>query len=424
MRSSRSICRALNNISTCDFSESTEDPTGKPPPARPSTSEMCSLADEIELKAHSFLNFSCGGCGEELKSKEIRKSCSACKLARYCSEVCQKNAWPTHKGLCKEAKALLSLGPPESRKRSFTALAIDCERAVRCLEVLLQPNPKEKLHPLQYYNMLLLRTACNFIEHGQMPPEPLPCFNPVCKRPAELVEFANELELREFVITGLCASCQTKAYEDALRIAGPSCSEPEPLETTPVDMPPMIWTDSCYIGVLEGMPLYSRTTIWDEEGRPCWVAGEILSVRCVADRRENMVLQRESQLGRDVAVPLRTFRRLAAANHIQSAFAITPEMSRGVVHTRKVILALGAFETWVPFLQLARVARLDAAEFRLQETPDADRFNSNAGGGGQAFRTLFMIMHEDAGRRAAGTFAARYAPIADGPPLWAARRGP
>lgn len=382
---------------------------------------MCSLADEIELKAHSFLNFSCGGCGEELKAKGIRKSCSACKLARYCNEECQKNAWPTHKGLCKAAKALLSLGA-ESRKRSFTALAIDCERAVRCLEVLLQPNPKEKLHPVQYYNMMSLRIACNFIEHGQMPPEPLSCFNSDCKRPAELVEFANELELREFVITGLCASCQSKAYEDALRVAGPSCPEPEPLETTPVDMPPMIWSDPCYTGVLDGMPLHSRTTIWDDDDRPCWVAGEILTVRRVADRHDNMILYREGQPGRDVAVPLRTFRRLAAANDIQSAFAITPEMSRGVVHTRKVILALGAFETWVPFLQLSRVARLDADEVRFQGRHDAAQFNANAGGSGKAFRALLMMIHEDKGSRAAGTFAARYhASIADGPPWWASR---
>ena len=33
-----------------------------------------------------------------------------------------------------------------------------------------------------------------------------------------------------------------------------SYPEPEPLDTTPVDMPPMIWIDPCYYGVLEGMP--------------------------------------------------------------------------------------------------------------------------------------------------------------------------
>ena len=325
--------------------------------------------------------------------------------------------------LCKEAKALLSLGP-QSRKLSFTALAMDCERAVRCLEVLLQPNPKQRLHPLQYYNMMSLRIACNFIEHGQVPPEPLNCFNPDCNCPARLVEFANELELREFVITGLCASCQNKAYEDAHRVAGPSCPEPEPLDSTPVDMPPMIWIDSSYFGVLEGMPLYCRTTIWDEDGRPSWVAGETLTVRCVADRRDNMVLYREGQPqpGRDVAVPLRTFRRLAAGNDIQPAFAITPEMLRGVVQTRKLVLALGAMGTWLPFLQLSRVARLDAAEFAFQAPPDAAGFNANTAGSGKAFRALFTIMHEDRGRRAAaGAFAAHYAGIADGPPGCAAR---
>ncbi len=383
-------------------------------PDRSGPKECCCalhLMDELELKASSFLNFCCGGCGAELKSTERRKSCSACKLARYCSAECQKIAWPTHKELCKEAKALLSLGS-DSRKRSFSALAVDCERAVRCLEFLLQPNPKAMLHPLQYSTMISLRNACNRIEHGQMPCEPAPCLNPDCNRPPELVEFANELELREFVITGLCALCQRQAYDDARRVAGPSIPEPSPLATTPIDLPPMVWTGDMYVQVLPGMPLYTRKTIWDAEDRPCWMAGEVLNLRSADNDHLNVTLYREAHQGHDVVVPLTTFRQMAAANDIQIAFALVAEMTRGIILS-KVVLSVDHYDTWLPYLQLSRVARLDKSNCAfLAPGIDLSRVNVNVQGSGKAFRMLLMLMHEDTKLRAAGTFDAHYAYLA------------
>ena len=34
-------------------------------------------------------------------SKETEQRCSRCKVARFCSGVCLKQAWPTHKAVCK-----------------------------------------------------------------------------------------------------------------------------------------------------------------------------------------------------------------------------------------------------------------------------------------------------------------------------------
>ncbi len=97
------------------------------------------------------------------------------------------------------------------------------------------------------------------------------------------MEFANELELREFVIAGLCTTCQRQAYDDARIVAGPIIPEPSPLAPAPIDLPPMVWTGDMYVQVLPGMPLYTRKTIWDAEDRPRWVAGEILTPRSAAD---------------------------------------------------------------------------------------------------------------------------------------------
>ena len=52
---------------------------------------------------------SCGTCGKEQRSQEHQlRRCSRCKNAWYCDEICQKNAWPIHKQICKP--------PAEKRK--------------------------------------------------------------------------------------------------------------------------------------------------------------------------------------------------------------------------------------------------------------------------------------------------------------------
>ena len=45
---------------------------------------------------------------------------------------------------------------------------------------------------------------------GQLPPTPYPCFNGECDNLAELIEYGDERQLREFVVSGLCATCQNR----------------------------------------------------------------------------------------------------------------------------------------------------------------------------------------------------------------------
>lgn len=57
----------------------------------------------------------CGYCSATLTTQLL---CGACKLANYCSKICQKKAWSTHKPLCRKiaqvrVEALLIPEKPE-----------------------------------------------------------------------------------------------------------------------------------------------------------------------------------------------------------------------------------------------------------------------------------------------------------------------
>lgn len=71
----------------------------------------------------------------------------------------------------------------------------------------------------------MLHEALDFVKLGQVPPEPRPptCLNPECNKKPLLVEFGNERELREFVITGLCASCQAQVRALFLQACSQMC---------------------------------------------------------------------------------------------------------------------------------------------------------------------------------------------------------
>jgi hypothetical protein len=73
---------------------------------------------DVKKEAEKLLNSSdsksekkeleCFGCG--IKISKLIITCSKCKLAHYCSTVCQKNSWNVrHKDLCKQSEVLLRL---------------------------------------------------------------------------------------------------------------------------------------------------------------------------------------------------------------------------------------------------------------------------------------------------------------------------
>ena len=55
----------------------------------------------IMLNRFCFMGNICHGCG--ISCDEARK-CGACQWTRYCSEICQKFHWPTHKAGCSKVK--------------------------------------------------------------------------------------------------------------------------------------------------------------------------------------------------------------------------------------------------------------------------------------------------------------------------------
>ena len=80
---------------------------------------------------------------------------------------------------------------------------------------------EEELHPLQQIRLDKLREAIDFIEHGQVPPQPMPCFNLNCFKPAELFEYKDERGLREFVVGGPMRQAPGDHAEGVLRVCRP-----------------------------------------------------------------------------------------------------------------------------------------------------------------------------------------------------------
>ena len=140
---------------------------------------------------------------------------------------------------------------------------------------------EEELHPWQQHRMIALREAIDFIEHGQVPPAPLHCFNMNCQRDSELFEYKDERAVREFVVGGLCVKCQETMLkvckEFAEEVDGAGYRLPQPGDKQPVGQPACIWLGSRWEAVRPGMRLRCNTTLFadaDKQEEPIWVAGE------------------------------------------------------------------------------------------------------------------------------------------------------
>jgi hypothetical protein len=70
------------------------------------TKEVEKLKEECEV-----IEFKCGNCNktkDELqKFNKKLKACGRCKEIKYCSIKCQKNAWETHKIVCKDINTII-----------------------------------------------------------------------------------------------------------------------------------------------------------------------------------------------------------------------------------------------------------------------------------------------------------------------------
>ena len=53
------------------------------------------------LKSESSDERVCSHCFKVGKKNKELNACSGCRMAQYCSEECQKAAWPQHKKTCK-----------------------------------------------------------------------------------------------------------------------------------------------------------------------------------------------------------------------------------------------------------------------------------------------------------------------------------
>jgi hypothetical protein len=89
---------------------------------------------DLKLSIRTFMRYQCGGCHTVPDDQSTR---SKCRLAKYCNQKCQRAAWPEHKSMCRQASSILAAGG--AGRRSFSALAVDCTKATRCLELLLAP---------------------------------------------------------------------------------------------------------------------------------------------------------------------------------------------------------------------------------------------------------------------------------------------
>ncbi|GJE89739.1 hypothetical protein PsYK624_058450 [Phanerochaete sordida] len=67
---------------------------------------------------------SCNNCSQP-SSKVTLKACSGCRMVRYCSAACQREAWPRHKRSCAtsgEARAALEQPAQRGEKLAFETL--------------------------------------------------------------------------------------------------------------------------------------------------------------------------------------------------------------------------------------------------------------------------------------------------------------
>ena len=104
----------------------------------------------------------CKPCNLDTCKIEARKRCSRCKLVHYCSKECQKQDWTIHKHECIERRPIDDIWE-------------------RCKWKTPQ-NAKQK-------NTCVLCPNMNVIE-----------------------KLNNELEIREYQISGMCTICQNKLF--------------------------------------------------------------------------------------------------------------------------------------------------------------------------------------------------------------------
>ena len=177
-------------------------------------------------------------CGHCMKSSANLKPCGRCSIARYCSQECQEKMHSAHVGYCK-AVACKSASVNASVKR--------LAQAVQCFAKLgITAETAERWTYLQRQRFSgICAMICshargqpaNVISEGSVESELLDtCIKCAeCSQDCELLQCPTELHVREFVISGLCFTCQAQSLHLGKLIAGPSAFD-EPASAIPDEL--------------------------------------------------------------------------------------------------------------------------------------------------------------------------------------------
>ena len=164
----------------------------------------------------------CSGCMRSGAVTEL-KPCGRCEIARYCSTTCQEKMWAAHRPFCKSVAEHSSLLRKSVKRcahaiRSFGMLGVTMDTAAKWTHMQRQ----------RFAGICASICAhaqgrpCNVLSDESIEPELLADFQKCAECHREVgIFFDTELHVREWVVSGLCQSCQDEAYHIGKVIAGP-----------------------------------------------------------------------------------------------------------------------------------------------------------------------------------------------------------
>ena len=182
------------------------------------------------------IDYACNGCGRRASQKGVRlEKCGRCGVARFCSSACRTKAWNAHSRFCRHTHA----------SGTASAQLATARHLARGLRVLAQAGVTvESLHPQQRERASAIAAAVDEHAHGRNLTTRAASSSPRSPRASASASASAaagaagracvscgaadaallhscELTVREFVLSGLCAFCQSDAtgVEDGYGVA-------------------------------------------------------------------------------------------------------------------------------------------------------------------------------------------------------------